>query len=51
MLDQRNDMTHIYDGDAAKRLVQKILESYIPVFQKMKKSVLEIYGEQLEKMA
>lgn len=50
MLDRRNDMTHIYDGEEAIRLVKEILETYIPVFQKMKENVIELYGEQLEKM-
>ena len=37
-------MTHIYDGGAAKRLVQVILKEYIPAFVKLKKDILEYYG-------
>lgn len=36
MLRDRNDMTHFYNGDSAKHLVEKILETYIPEFQRMK---------------
>lgn len=30
----RNDMTHIYDALAARRLVDAVLQRYIPEFQK-----------------
>ena len=33
MLKSRNDMTHIYDGNAAKKLVCIILHRYIPEFE------------------
>lgn len=48
MLRARNDMSHIYDGEAARRLVGEILEKYIPEFQKMKIALKEHYGEMLE---
>ena len=32
MLKERNDMTHIYDGNEAKELVEKIIDEYIPAF-------------------
>ena len=41
MLNERNDTAHIYDGDAADRLVEKILNSYIDEVKKM-----EIYIEE-----
>ena len=44
MLRARNDMAHMYDGRAAKRLVQVILKEYIPAFVKLKKDILEYYG-------
>lgn len=50
MLKARNDMTHIYDGAAAQRLVQVILEEYIPAFQHMKDGISQYYGEELEKI-
>jgi len=45
MLEQRNDLTHIYDGDKANKLVHLIMERYVPDFQKMEKSIFELYGE------
>lgn len=48
MLRARNDMTHIYDGDTAKRMVGQILDSYIPEFQKLQQNILEHYGSVLE---
>lgn len=47
MLRARNDMTHIYDGEAAQKLVGKILEKYIPEFQKMKVELETYYGSLL----
>lgn len=48
MLKDRNDMTHIYSEQAAKRLVQTILTEYIPVFQRMREELLRYYGGNLE---
>ena len=45
MLRDRNDMTHLYDGKAAKRLVTKIIQVYIPAFQNLKKHIDEQYGD------
>lgn len=50
MLKSRNDLTHIYDGNAARQLVDKILDSYIPVFLKMKDGVLEYYQDVLDEI-
>lgn len=47
MLKDRNDMAHIYDGAAAKHLVKRILEEYIPQFQKTEEELLKYYGEEL----
>ncbi len=44
MLRDRNDMAHVYDEEAAKRLVKKILEVYIPTFIRLKTSLSEYYG-------
>lgn len=43
MLRDRNDMAHVYDEEAAKRLVKKILEEYIPTFVQLKDSLVEYY--------
>ncbi len=48
MLKDRNDMTHIYDGEAAGRLVGKILKEYIPEFQKLRAQILLRYRDILE---
>ena len=50
MLKERNDMTHIYDGNAAKRLVEKILKHYMPEFQKLQNMIAERYGKILENL-
>ncbi len=50
MLKNRNDMSHIYDGNAARRLVDLILIEYIPEFQKLKKNIVEYYGNQLKEI-
>ena len=44
MLRDRNDMTHIYDGEAAKRLVDKIIAEYIPAFIDFGENIKRIYG-------
>lgn len=48
MLKSRNDMTHIYDGEAAKRLVDMILRKYIPAFEIMRKKIQEKYKDILD---
>ncbi|BAL84349.1 putative nucleotidyltransferase substrate binding protein [Selenomonas ruminantium subsp. lactilytica TAM6421] len=47
MLDQRNDLTHIYDGKKANELVYVIMNRYIPEFQKMEKSIKKLYGSSI----
>ena len=48
MLKDRNDMTHIYDGEAAGKLAGKILKEYIPEFQKLRAQILLRYKDILE---
>ena len=48
MLRDRNDMAYIYDGDAAERLVGKILNEYIPELMKLQKEVEIRYRDVLE---
>lgn len=45
MLRARNDMTHIYNGEAARQMVKVILEKYIPVFVEMWERIEKDYGE------
>lgn len=44
MLRDRNDMTHIYDGEAAGRLVEKILTKYLSEFVKLKEGIEKRYN-------
>ena len=48
MLAQRNNLTHIYDAQAARRLMETIIRDYIPAFQKLEDSILRRYHELLE---
>lgn len=43
-------MAHIYDGNAAKNLVKRILADYIPQFQKLEEEIVGYYGEILRKV-
>ncbi len=48
MLKDRNDMAHIYDGNAARKLVGRILKEYIPEFVKLEAELSEKYGTVLK---
>lgn len=50
MLNDRYSMAHIYNGNAAKKLVQRILDTYIPQFQKLEEEIIRSYGGVLENM-
>lgn len=50
MLKDRNDMSHIYDENAAKNLVKQILEKYIPQFIKLEEELKARYGDLLKTM-
>ena len=43
-------MSHMYDGAAARRLVQDILERYIPAFCEMRGAIQDRYAEQLPEL-
>lgn len=45
MLRDRNNMTHIYDGDEARELAQRILDCYIPTFVHMKEEIEAKYQD------
>ena len=45
MLNDRNSMSHVYDGNAARKLVQTVIASYIPVFCHMRDGIIERYPE------
>ena len=42
MLQDRNDLTHIYSKTRAAELVEKILQCYIPAFERMGSSIQEL---------
>lgn len=48
MLQQRNDTTHIYNEQAAKKLIDNILNKYIKAFSEMEEGINNIYGEHLQ---
>lgn len=51
MLRDRNDTTHIYNEEAAQKLVEKILHRYIAVFVTLEQHIRERYeNEVLEKL-
>lgn len=51
MLRSRNDMTHIYNGEAAAKLVQTILDKYIPTFETVGQGISLRYQDMLDKKA
>ena len=48
MLQNRNNMTHIYDGNEARVLVETILKQYIPTFMKLGEEIEKKYTDILE---
>lgn len=50
MLQKRNSMTHIYDGNEAKELVESILNQYIPAFCMLSKEIENMYQDILESL-
>lgn len=48
MLQDRNDTSHIYDGNMAKRLVARILEEYIPEFRALYDNILNTYKDSIK---
>ena len=47
MLRDRNDTTHIYNQEAARQLVDKILDRYIQAFIVLEEKVEERYGSEV----
>ena len=43
MLKTRNDLSHIHDEDAARAMVDRIVEAYIPEFRALKTGLDELY--------
>lgn len=51
MLRDRNDTTHIYDESRLHKLVDNVITSYIPEFQRVLAAVDTRYGEDLSNIA
>ncbi len=47
MLKARNDLMHIYDGEAARQLAERIIASYIPAFDAVETGLRELHGDML----
>ncbi len=47
MLRDRNNTAHVYDAESARKLVDVILDRYIPEFQKVECALCERYGSML----
>lgn len=43
MLRTRNDLARIYDGDAVRLLVNRIVDEYISAFQKLRTNLEDLY--------
>lgn len=50
MLENSNDLAHIYDGGKARELADIIISKYVPAFQKMETAVNDRYGDILGKL-
>lgn len=48
MLENRNDLAHIYDGGKARELADIIISKYVPEFMKMENALNDRYGEVLD---
>ena len=44
MLRDRNNMSQISDGNAARRLALTIIDAYIPAFQRMEREIVKRYS-------
>ena len=51
MLKDRNSIMHVYDQAELQRLLERILDRYIPCFEAMGAAILAEYGEELGDMA
>ena len=48
MLRDRNDSAHIYDGEQARRLVDTIINDYLPEFNRLEHGLMSRYGKLLD---
>ena len=50
MLRDRNLSTHIYDGEEVRRLAGRVIDRYIPAFERMRDAVQTRYADVLCKL-
>jgi hypothetical protein len=50
MLQDRNAIAHVYDGEALTRLLDAILKSHIPALLRLADDVADRYGGELERI-
>lgn len=50
MLNERNNTAHIYDGEAAKKLTDRIITDFIPEFVKLQSGIERQFKDVLEKL-
>ena len=48
MLKSRNDMTHMYNRQAVKQIVNLIVQKYILAFEKLQEEILKLYKDILK---
>ena len=50
MLRDRNTSTHIYDGEEVRRLAQRVIDRYIPAFERMRYAIDARYADVLDEL-
>lgn len=50
MLRDRNTSTHIYDGEEVRRLAQRVIDRYIPAFERMWHAIDARYADVLDEL-
>lgn len=44
MLKARNDLMHVYDGEAARQMAERIVADFVPAFERVQTGLEELYG-------
>lgn len=50
MLRDRNASTHIYDGEEVGRLARRVIDRYIPAFERMQEAIQKRYADVLNEL-
>lgn len=48
MLRERSNTSHIYDGEAAKKMIDRVIEEFIPEFVEVQEGIERWYGKDWE---